>query len=90
MSIMKGTAVVFGILPVLPIADIPKEALKVKVRLRAGKIAKAFVFYENRVEQRMIFPAGDWWMLGTVMGVNKWVRHLKSDGEPGHEPNPLQ
>lgn len=75
MSIRKGMAVVFGVHPEKRIVNVPDDALKVRVRMRAGEFARAFVKFPDRVEQWILMPANGHlncpeWRLGILQGRN--------------------
>lgn len=70
-----GKAIIWGIRPVKPIVNIPADALKVRLRLRNDNCARAYVRFEDRIEQWIIQPSdnvlsADTWILGWLEGVN--------------------
>lgn len=74
--IRKGMPIIWGAQPVKPIINIPTEALRVKVRLRAERLARAFVKFSDRVECWSIVPADETtlacpnWKLYAMQSVN--------------------
>jgi hypothetical protein len=70
-TVLSGSAIVFGLnYRQQPIVNIPPDAIKTRVRLRAGRPGRAFVRFPDRVEE---------WVLGfddnTLNG--KWVLKFK-------------
>lgn len=75
MALVTGKAIIFGIRPVKPIVNIPPDALKVRIRMRAGSCANAFIKFADRVECWLIGPSGnvlssETWVLLHKEGVN--------------------
>lgn len=75
MAVMKGVSIIWGMKPLCPIVNIPSSALRYKIRLRNDRPAMAFVKYEDRIEQWVIFPADGMlscpdWKLGAIQRVN--------------------
>jgi hypothetical protein len=62
MALQVGIAVIFGAQPLKPIANVPPDALKVRVRLRNNDQAQAFVQFKDRIEH---------WILGPFDGTHK-------------------
>jgi hypothetical protein len=58
-QINSGIPLVFGVKDRQPIVNIPGDALKVRVRLRARQVAKAFVKFHDRIEEWVIGYDGD-------------------------------
>ncbi len=73
---VTGKAVVFGIRDVKPIANLPSDAIKVRIRLRAGDVGKAFVRFKYRIELWYLAPSGNMlnaetWELWQLIAVNQ-------------------
>jgi hypothetical protein len=62
----KGRAVIYGIRPIKPIVNLPTNANKVRVRMRACDAAKAYVRYADHIEEWVIQPTGG------VLGADTW------------------
>lgn len=74
-----GQAVIFGIRDVKPIVNIPQDAEKVRLRLRAKGAAKAFVKFKDRIEEWIICPTGnvtgaDTWEIRFKQGENRFTK----------------
>ena len=70
-----GQAVIFGTPERKPIIKLPQGMIGMKVRLRHESVARAYVRFNDRVEEWVIVPTGnrlgaETWELGGLMGVN--------------------
>src|SRR5687768_6626409 len=71
-----GKAVIWGVQQAKPIINLPSDAIRVRLRMRADKWATAYVRYHNRTEQWVVVPTGNalsapTWELGWPLGVNE-------------------
>lgn len=78
MAQQRGIAVIYGMQPMKPIVNLPKFA-KVRIRLRAKDVARAFVKYPDRIEHWIIVPANgllncQFWKLDVKQGENRRIK----------------
>lgn len=72
-----GQAFIWGAQSPKPLSNVPPDALKVRLRLRAESVGLAFVKFADRVEKWILMPsdgqtrACPTWKLGILQGVNQ-------------------
>jgi hypothetical protein len=72
----RGRLLIWGTPEIKPLANIPPDALKVRLRLRSDKVVTAFVKFNDRIEQWLIYPEDEQtracprWKLGSLLAVN--------------------
>lgn len=79
LSVTHGIAIIWGVRPQKPIANIPADARRVKVKMRPTKEVRAFLKFDDRVEEWVIGPSGnvtnaDTWELRFKRGENRAIK----------------
>ena len=85
-SVFTGIPIVYGVQTQRPLVNIPADALRVRVKLRANKTAVAFVRFHDRIEQWAIGYENDKrgpesnWALRLLDGVNLTELEARNEG----------